>query len=52
MSGLHKFNEEGKKTVIKALRKNEWLRTLDLKNTTEEFYYNLRDKLEENEIKI
>ena len=51
ISGLHKFNDEGQKTVMTALKYNQHLQTLDLRFTTEEFYYKLREKMNYREVK-
>ena len=51
ISGLHKFNDEGQKTVITALKNNKYLKTIDIRYTTDDFYYKLRDKMSQREQK-
>lgn len=51
ITSLHKFNDDAQKTIISALKKNQSLKTLDLNYTTEDFYYKLRDKMNDREVK-
>lgn len=49
ISNLHKINQKSQNIVIGSFVKNRGLRHLDLKNTTESFYYALREKVTERD---
>jgi hypothetical protein len=49
ISNLHKINPKSQGIIINAFAKNTNLKHIDLKRTTEAFYYSLREKLQERE---
>jgi hypothetical protein len=49
ISNLHKINPKSQDIIINAFTKNKNLKNIDLKKTTEVFYYTLREKLQERE---
>ena len=52
ISHLHKLSSSSQSIIISSFAKNNSLTILDLKITSESFYYNLRNKLDDRDIEV